>query len=1158
MNSIIENLNQWGKDFPSFAWTMFWQSSLLIVILFAVDFLVRRKIRASIRYALWLVVLLKLCLPPTLALPTSAAWWLFPAKTAGKALTTPKYVVTYDTTTPTDSIQPNVPVPAPPPPKLNGKGLALFGSGFVSFGLLVWLAIRWWQISRKVGCATASVNLAGLLEEIRDLAGLRSPLRLKLVDGQMSPAVCGLFRPVILLPRALVEKLSVAQLRAVLLHEAFHLRRKDVWVNCVQALLQIVYWWHPLLWLANARIRRLREEAVDDAVMLALRSEAETYAPTLLAVAKLAFSRPLTSLGLVGIMESRSALRKRIERLVNFHAPRKAGLTFLSLCGIFVFSAVALPMGEAPSPAEKLSATDAPAVEQQSLTVTVNPETFIRNVKAQAAKSLLSPTNDYTVILQDLLRSEGVDCAPPNGIKFNTHTGEITTQNTPDKLEIFRQVIEQLNRADGLCELPLHNNPLRKSVVIEARIYQMPPADFDNFVSELQYYHNRLYGDDWWSASPEKFGQLIAKLESSGLRLIQRPRIQTGSGMPAEFFVGNETNSIEFDCKPFAADGYIDLTLQGHVVNSSRANAFTNYFRTRASAETHGGIVVRINNYGGDAGNNLVAVISLEMGTNMARFQERPRATIPDRTAAASDLVRDAKVLYEMSKLDDAEEKLKAALALNPEDTAAQYYLNLVQTAKTGQGPGRVQTQPGRKNIMNQLNRIHFDSVIYEDLPLSEVIRQLNEQTKLRDPEKQGIEFLINPNPDTPATAEVTFANQVVINLNLTNVSMADLLDAIVKVADHPIKYSIVDYGVVFSPGKLPQLYMRTFKVDKTIFFKAYKTMITSGLRQLGGPGIGIEETTNSAAAASKAAASLFSKFGVDFESSPDKSVFYNDKLGLLFVRATESDLDMIERAIQALNASPQIHIKARFIEVPTKGFVEPAILTNRAVAGVVGILTGEQQKSTLRMLGAIPGCEVLAEPEVVTVSGRQTQMRATEIINIITNFIFQQSLTGESNSIVPQTTQVETGPVLDSVATVLQDGYTVDLRTIATVTEFLGYDQPPTNAASNGTKNASVQLPGISPGFYVRRASAKLNLWDNQTVVLGKLEKHFYDGGKEVGAEPDYFVATRKAEGLPDAEDKEVLVFVTVTLVDPAGNRIHSDDEMPFAQHGIPPQPPN
>ena len=62
----------------------------------------------------------------------------------------------------------------------------------------------------------------------------------------------------------------------------------------------------------------MREEAVDDAVMLALKEDAETYAPTLLEVAKLALHRPLASLGLVGILESRSSLRQRIERLHGF------------------------------------------------------------------------------------------------------------------------------------------------------------------------------------------------------------------------------------------------------------------------------------------------------------------------------------------------------------------------------------------------------------------------------------------------------------------------------------------------------------------------------------------------------------------------------------------------------------------------------------------------------------------------------------------------------------------------------------------------------------------------------------------------------------------------------------------------------------------------
>src|SRR5208282_4957985 len=79
-------------------------------------------------------------------------------------------------------------------------------------------------------------------------------------------------------------------------------------------------------------------------------------APTLLEVAKLAFNRPLASLGLVGILESRSALRQRIERLVNFRAPRKAGLTIASVLGILAFTALAVPMGAAPPPSTNTGA----------------------------------------------------------------------------------------------------------------------------------------------------------------------------------------------------------------------------------------------------------------------------------------------------------------------------------------------------------------------------------------------------------------------------------------------------------------------------------------------------------------------------------------------------------------------------------------------------------------------------------------------------------------------------------------------------------------------------------------------------------------------------------------------------------------------------------
>ncbi len=1150
MNCAIETLNHWGGQFLNLAWPMLWQSSLLIVFVFALDFLLARKIRASVRYALWLAVLVKLLLPPALALPTGAAWWLFPAKPALKAPAVKHFVVTYDTVPlQTDFVPQTVPLPQPPTPKLNRAGWVLSASGAASAGLLLWLTFRWWQVARKVRTAAACEEFSKLLDDARQLAGLRSPARLKIADNRMSPAVCGLFRPVILLPHALAERLSAGQLRAVLLHELFHLRRKDVWLNCAQALLQIVYWWHPLLWFANARIRRLREEAVDDAVMLALRDEADAYAPTLLEVARLAFHRPLMSLGLVGIMESRSALRQRIERLVDFRAPRKAGLTFASLCGIFVFSAVALPMGQGPAPTEK-DTSHVPA-----------------------------PT-DFS-------------------------TPAITRETNP---------------------------PL---VLVTAQFYDMPVDDMNKLVSNLQFKPGRADEDSWWSASPWLFQALKGELKISGLSPIMSPRVQTSSGTPAQMYVGNGTNGIEFDCTPLVNGELVNLAVHGQVVDKNERIPSTNQFRANTAALNSGGVVIRLENVGGLEASNLVAVIGVQVVTNSParQFQQQlmPLGTTNATSALNQEqrLVRDGKLLYEMGRLDYAEIDLLQALKLDPGNDTANYYLNAIRQARisrdtiqhnadTQMRTNRVEKEwilpktsatnrftysgPGRQAIVEKLARIRLDTVSYNGLTLNEVLKQLAAQSKLRDPEHKGINFLINNNPDLsgrPVTAPTgldlsdlgslgigkntglppprldpntglplqsnfdaaaTATNPVQQDVgsfrikipSLTDARLADVLDAIVLTSDHPIKYSIQDFAIVFSAKgpETPPLFMRTFRLDTNVF---YTYLQKHGLL-----------TTNDFLPAIR---NFFSDLSVDLNSPPGKSVFFSYGKGMLFVKATESDLDTIERAIQVLNQSPpQIHIKARFYEVPKgtmlpngnlHGFQKFEGASNSA-GQVVGILNATNAQTAIQALQAQSRFEILAEPEATTVSGRQTQMRATQIITVVTNLTFLSSWTNEnengmvvsSNAIVPQTGKFETGPVLDVVPYVLSDGYTINLALIPSLTEFMGYHQPPIDIKTKDLPTGDtmelptdVNLPIISPAFRVRQMVATVNLWDGQTAVLAGLPEATYVNGSVVA-------------GDPKASDKELLVFITACIVDPTGKRVHADDELPFAQKGVPPQP--
>src|SRR5258705_5076100 len=91
------------------------------------------------------------------------------------------------------------------------------------------------------------------------------------------------------------------------------------------------------------------------------------------------------------------------------------------------------------------------------------------------------------------------------------------------------------------------------------------------------------------------------------------------------------------------------------------------------------------------------------------------------------------------------------------------------------------------------------------------------------------------------------------------------------------------------------------------------------------------------------------------------------------------------------------------------------------------------------------------------------------------------------TSAITPVTQQVETGPVLDVVPYVLSDGYTINLTLIPSLTEFGGYQPPP--PVPNVTAGLNVvQLPTSLPLFNVRQVVTTVNIWDNQTIVIGGL----------------------------------------------------------------------
>jgi general secretion pathway protein D len=167
------------------------------------------------------------------------------------------------------------------------------------------------------------------------------------------------------------------------------------------------------------------------------------------------------------------------------------------------------------------------------------------------------------------------------------------------------------------------------------------------------------------------------------------------------------------------------------------------------------------------------------------------------------------------------------------------------------------------------------------------------------------------------------------------------------------------------------------------------------------------------------------------------------------------------------------------------------------------------------------------------------------------------QGIAAGTSSITPNTQQIETGPVLDVVPYVLSDGYTINLTLIPSLTEFAGYATPPPVQNVTGNLNV-VQLPVVLPDFTIRQVVTTVNIWDNQTIVIGGLISSDTSSTKDkvpvLGDLPGVGVLFQSSS--KSVQKKNLMIFVTATVVDPAGNRVHSDDELPFAQTAIPEQP--
>ncbi len=168
-----------------------------------------------------------------------------------------------------------------------------------------------------------------------------------------TPMVVGYLKPIILFPIGLINQLSTTEVEAIISHEMGHIKRHDILFNLILAFAEIIFYFHPAIWLISAIIRRERENACDD---LAIKhgSNKVVYAKTLIKLQELGHHGLEPALGFAG---KKSHFSNRVKRLISVKQTQNNNPLRITMSVVVCLTLFGFIQKEEPCPEQEESIT---------------------------------------------------------------------------------------------------------------------------------------------------------------------------------------------------------------------------------------------------------------------------------------------------------------------------------------------------------------------------------------------------------------------------------------------------------------------------------------------------------------------------------------------------------------------------------------------------------------------------------------------------------------------------------------------------------------------------------------------------------------------------------------------------------------------------------
>lgn len=211
--------------------------------------------------------------------------------------------------------------------------------------ILFWLVLTCYSLNHKLsrGCREPDARILAIFKSCQVQMGIGSNLTLVMQNTVEVPSLFGILRPRILLTPA-AERLSDDDIRYILLHEMAHYKRKDVLVNYLLVLLQVIHWFNPVIWYCFKRIREDMEVATDQYVLSVLdNTEHRSYGRALLTVLE-GFPSANLAPRLLGMVDDQGNMARRLKmiKMAEFFQSQRKVITSLGVLCVLLLGGLLL------------------------------------------------------------------------------------------------------------------------------------------------------------------------------------------------------------------------------------------------------------------------------------------------------------------------------------------------------------------------------------------------------------------------------------------------------------------------------------------------------------------------------------------------------------------------------------------------------------------------------------------------------------------------------------------------------------------------------------------------------------------------------------------------------------------------------------------------